>query len=232
MASSTINDLMKAYIGSILGYTPAQLAAISIDTLMAQFYASGPPYPAAGQYATGTFYGVSQSQALSTFIFGGNGEVRYIPFFCEKPMTLSDYAVEVSTGGGAGSLGRMGIFAMKNDGLVGTLVDDGGTFATTGTGALGVTGRAAKLTPGWYFIAVAQQGSPTPNMTVRSFAGTFGPTQYINLQSAVPFTNATGWCSYITNTPGTPGAFASNPTVALITGSSFPRYQFKIASLP
>lgn len=231
MASLTIDDLMRAYYLGVLGLTPATGNTQSLDNLAAQFFALGPPAARTSIAPTGVYIIPGFGGTVTTTIFVANGSVAYTPVWFDRPQTLSEWAIEVTTGGTAGSLARFGIYSMSAAGTPGTLIDDAGTQATTGTGVTaGVTGRTIVIpTAGWYFFAVAQQGGAGTQATLRSITAGI-PIPPVNTASATAVLQASAQFGYLS--AGITGAFTSNPAVVLANGSNCPRVQYKISSVP
>jgi hypothetical protein len=98
-----------------------------------------------------TFPGGGNAQNTAT-----NGWLSASPIYIAQPVTVSNLAI-VSVAGLAGSLARLGIYRDTN-GQPDVLMVDGGTVDSSGVGAFGVT-LSTVLTAGWYWLAVAAQGS-------------------------------------------------------------------------
>lgn len=88
----------------------------------------------------------------STDTIGANLLVA-VPYPIVRPMTADRIAVEVSTGGAAGALLRLGIYNDNGAGLPGTLKLDAGTVDSTTTGLKTITISHA-LARGLYWLAV------------------------------------------------------------------------------
>lgn len=93
------------------------------------------------------------------------GFQRCLPIQISRTTTFDRIACEVTTGGSAGSLVRLGIRSPTSEGLPGTLLLDAGTVDSTGTGILSIT-ISQTLTPGlWWLVACSQVAEPTMRIT-------------------------------------------------------------------
>jgi hypothetical protein len=95
-----------------------------------------------------------------------NGELMWRPLWVTRAMTLDRLGCEVTVGGGANAVTRLALAADDGTGKPGTLVVDGGTAVTTGTGDKNVTINQA-VTAGLYWLGAVNQGAATPPATLR-----------------------------------------------------------------
>jgi hypothetical protein len=78
------------------------------------------------------------------------------PLLIGRSLSLDRIAVNVGSGGTAGSVVRLGIYSDDGNGLPGSLLVDAGTVVTTGTGVQEATINQA-VSPGWIWLAGAAQ---------------------------------------------------------------------------
>jgi hypothetical protein len=110
-----------------------------------------------------------QTPLLGTAI---NGLEMAVPFYISAPTTIKALQVEVTVGGSAGAVVRLGIRNVPSGGLPGSLIVDAGTQATTTTGMKTWTlGSPQALATGWYFYTVTFQGAPTTGATLTAITG-------------------------------------------------------------
>jgi hypothetical protein len=103
---------------------------------------------------TGLYYAapvVSRATGTPTL-----NDLRLAPFLLGETTTFDRIAVDVNTGGSAGAVVRLGIYADSGDGYPGALILDAGTVDATATGLLTITINQ-QLTPGLYWIGGVPQ---------------------------------------------------------------------------
>jgi hypothetical protein len=98
-------------------------------------------------------------------------DLRAAPFLLAETTTFDRIAVDVNTGGSAGAVIRLGIYADDGDGYPGALVLDAGTVDSTGTGLLTIT-ISQQLAAGLYWLAgVSQVATSVVNISTGSAIG-------------------------------------------------------------
>jgi hypothetical protein len=106
-----------------------------------------------------------------------------------RTITLASIGIEVTTGGTAGAVVRLGIYNVATDGnLPGALLADYGTVVATGTGFQEkiIPGNQV-LAPGIYFLAAATQGAAATRPILRGTASPsmdYQQTQVASTQSS------------------------------------------------
>lgn len=109
---------------------------------------------------------------VSTVVLA-NGILYYVPIW--QPTSnavIVEIRLEVTTAGSVGSVIRLGIYDRNpSTGEPRNRLADAGTIDGTLTGMQGLGPNLSALTPGWYFGAVAAQGAPATNPTVRAYLG-------------------------------------------------------------
>lgn len=153
----------------------------------------------AQKFNSGKYYDNLTIPGFGNSIFGANGDQYFEPFYVATTNTFDRIAVTVTTGGAAGCVLRLGIYNDTGNETPGSVLLDAGTVACTGTGTTQIT-ISQVLTPGMYWVSVAQQGAPASRATV---AGSFADTIGIPMDS--PGTGSHG--AYFQG--GTTGAFAT-----------------------
>lgn len=98
-----------------------------------------------------------------------NGTELACPFVVGSTETFDRIGINVTTAGATGSVIRLGIRQVDNDGLPGDLVLDAGTVDATSTGFKEITISQA-LDPGGYWLVAVGQGSPATNPQVTAGA--------------------------------------------------------------
>jgi len=88
--------------------------------------------------------------------------LHFIPIFVRNPMTADRIGIEVTTGGDAGSVCRLGIYRDNGQIYPGTLLVDAGTVSTAGIAALTITISQALSTGCWWLAAATQTASANP----------------------------------------------------------------------
>ena len=111
--------------------------------------------------------------------------LNYEPWFLESTATLDRIAVEVTTGGTAGKLLRMGIYNANTSWVPTTLIVDAGTVAVDATGIQAATINVT-LPPGRYICAwVLPTGGTAP--VLRQIIGTVNSFPTISGTAGNPF---------------------------------------------
>lgn len=124
-----------------------------------------------------------------------------VPFLVRGPMSVDRIAIEVTTGGSAGSVIRLGIYNSSN-GLPSTVLVDAGTVDGTGIAVVSAT-VAVTLQPAQVWLAaVAQTAAPT--VRTRTGVNPLVPIQTPGAQNAVSI--------YIDSVSGALPTFSGSPT--------------------
>jgi hypothetical protein len=155
------------------------------------------PSPQFIPWATGRFYGYPYARGLttaSTNLISIGAISFYVPNIVG--VTVTTLNIEVTVGGGAGSICRLGLYNTLSNGVPGRLIIDAGTTATTGTGAIAIS-ISQFLRQGWYFAA-ATFGVSAP--TTRQYAlaseswalGDESPSNVGNTPIGYTYTGASG----------------------------------------
>lgn len=112
--------------------------------------------------------------------------MHFIPLAISETHTFIRIGVEVTTGGSAGSVLRFGLYDDTGANGPGALILDGGTVATTGTGAKTVV-ISQSLAPGRVWIAVVGQvAAPTLRFLDAQAFGSSGAVDYDgSMQAAI-----------------------------------------------
>ena len=136
-------------------------------------------------YHAGFFYGAMQGTSDS---FVATANTMYLmPFLVDKAHTFTGITVNITSAGATGSVVRLGIYADDGTGIPGVLVLDTGTIDGTLTTYQAKT-ISQMLPPGQYWLAVAGQGSPATQPTLKAASGFgsryFGMNNYANGTSA------------------------------------------------
>lgn len=159
-------------------------------------------------------YGIPGTQIINVNTSSLNANsVRYTPVFIPYAVTITGIAFEVTTGPSGNANGRIGIYAMGNNGQpTGTPIYDSGSIAVASgfTGIKTLTGLNINLQPGYYLIGMNCDVS----FTLRTFSS---PSFYLSASfggapmmrrgdgtltyGAYPSTPAP-WTSMITSTTG------------------------------
>ena len=85
--------------------------------------------------------------------------IYYMPIYVEETTTYIRIGIEVNAGDGAGGVADLRIFEWDN-GVPGDLILSAGTVSTNGAGLKEIV-IAEALTPGYYFLAVRCDQTPT-----------------------------------------------------------------------
>ncbi len=168
----------------------------------------------------------------STFYYVSNGAVTTgtktaatmyaYPLWLPGGATIDRIGLEVTIGGAAGSVHRLGVY---NDagGYPGTRLVDGGTVNSTGTGNLEVTVSAAVPNSGWYWLAAAPQVN---NATIRIVSGAMPLLTRTTFATAPGSTSAVIGYSVTGVTAGLPDPFGSTPLTEVT--NSVPRVYVRL----
>ena len=127
-------------------------------------FAESPPghSPAFGALSSGALRGAQLGlSAIGNAAMVAN-RLYLIKVHFEKARTLTGLGLRVNTAGGAGTVCRLGIYEMSEDGLPTTLLLDAGTVATDSTGHKEITiSQAVANRP--YYVAALFEGTPSCN---------------------------------------------------------------------
>lgn len=122
-----------------------------------------PATSGSGQYITA----LATTTSAST---RSDANVYVIPVYIHRKAVLDRISIEVTSGGTAGAVIRLGIYSSNDFGLPGALLLDAGTVDATGTGLLEKT-ISQPVSPGTYWLAAAPQGAPGTGPTMRVNGG-------------------------------------------------------------
>ena len=186
------------------------------------------PAPYSQNWQSGRYYALPNYGSLTTNNSLGVGTLRATPFWVPNAITVSQLLFEVTTGGDATSVYRLGIYADDGTGHPGALVLDAGTKAVNlgGSGIPGVVtiaGLSTALNPGVYWIVGVIQGSITTQPTLRTIQGV-GIMPNIDFGTTAPPTDGVVF-GY--NMSGVTGALPSTYTVNWLS-SNIPRVYMKV----
>lgn len=106
------------------------------------------------------YYYTPQGPTAATALTRANGDMSLMPIWIRKGVTVSALGVEVSVGGSAGSVYRLGIYLDSGGGFPGSLLVDAGTVATTSGGTKQVAIAQPITSAGLYWLASSPQGNP------------------------------------------------------------------------
>ncbi len=159
-AGQQVDYLINPYLGSLNGITFGQMLF---------------PWQA---FNSGVWYSSNLGSENSSSNTGGNGFAMWVPFFVGQTTTFNGLGAFVVTAGTAGCLLRFGIYNTTASGLPGTVKLDAGTAACTTSAVAATVTISQTLTPGLYWLAVAQQGAPaTPALIDGNYNNTPGVYQ-------------------------------------------------------
>lgn len=124
-----------------------------------------PPYSIFGFRKTGTatferWYNGSMNCAGMSATAIALSSIRYFPFIVEKACTVDRIAAEITAGGTAGSLVRLGIYDSSNL-LPNNLIVDAGTIAGDSATFQSIT-ISQVLQPGLYFLTMNHNSAASP----------------------------------------------------------------------
>ena len=156
------------------------------------------PYPIAPMWVTGRFYGGSIHASLTTVT--GSTTASLTPIIVPSPVTVTAIGVEVTTGGGTGSLARLAIYSDRNS-VPDELIVDAGTVVADATGFQSVV-ISQVLKAGPYWLAWANK-SVGGNPAYRAYNTTFSHS--ITIASVMAPSSTAVLCVTIANNPVTAG---------------------------
>jgi len=108
---------------------------------------------------TGGYYGIPYSSYDSEAAMAAN-TLYAMPFLVARPSTWDRIAIEVTTAA-AGKSARLGIYKSGDNLYPGSLVENTeGEFSVATTGLKEIT-IDARLTKGWYWLAIVSDGMPS-----------------------------------------------------------------------
>lgn len=189
-------ETLKRSGSSVIGYTPSGGVALGSATPLVDATAGAAGsssnaakddhvHPAGGLHRHVFVSGWYHFPAGNTATINATlNRQYYIPFPVYQACTVTAIACSVTTLGAAGAVVRLGIYNSDANGLPGTLLIDGGTVASTGTGAKEVTISQA-LTPGIYWLAVVPQ-VVTCSLTALVGVNAYGALGSPSNQAATP----------------------------------------------
>lgn len=168
--------------------------------------------PAAGQVLTATGPTSSQWQSIGVPLKsgywypadggGGNRTMTYNllwlwPFDCQRAITITKMACNVTTAGTAGSTIRMACYASDGAGGIGNLLVDTGTVAGDATGIKTVSGLSVAAGPDRLWFGAVWQGTNTTAPVLQAYAKAspyMGWSSFVQFPSliAYQFTGITG----------------------------------------
>lgn len=86
----------------------------------------------------------------------------HVPFFLRQPMSVIGLAVNVTTAGAAGTIGRAGIYEQGSNGYIGGLVATSGDMDLSTTGVKQSTfSESVMLDAGWWFLSFVSNQAVT-----------------------------------------------------------------------
>jgi hypothetical protein len=142
-----------------------------------------------------------------------------IPFVVGVQHQFTAIGVNLTIGGVGGTpVVRMGIYADNGAGYPGALIQDCGTTAATGTGAITITGLTQTLAPGLYWLGVVSQGATTqPTFTTPTAVY----AQAVNLFGLSAAANPSPAASYVLGavSAGLPNPFTAGQSLAAVASS-------------
>lgn len=114
-------------------------------------------------WATGRFYG-SPFIAGFTAAPASDGVFRAVPLYVPNVagVTVAAIGLEVTVAGTASAM-RLGLYKTTDEGVPSSLIVDGGSVATTGTGFLSAS-LSQYLAQGWYYMMSAHSGTVMPTV--------------------------------------------------------------------
>lgn len=208
--AATISNFDAA---AVAANASAITAAVASATALAATYSQS---LAGGQLFKSSYYSYNGHTTRTTQAGFTLNRVLCVPILVPRSITLDRIACE-STAGSATSTVRLGIYTSVND-YPDTLVVDGGSLSTTGTGEI-FASISVTLTPGWYWLAFVQQ---TAAATVRAI--TTGVPQIPQASGAFggSLSNA-----YVQNS--VTGALPSTFTASVATSATAPLVGIRVA---
>lgn len=161
-------------------------------------------FPAGGQYPNAGYYLVSEGARLTLSMVSITEYA--IPIWLLRGGTAVRIGAEVTAGGTAGTVIRLGIRADSGAGLPGTLILDAGTISGVTVAAAEITISQA-LNAGLYWLTATAQSTGATLPTVRASSGGISPGGANTLASALGGT--------------APAGFQTGGSVSGALGSSF-----------
>jgi hypothetical protein len=149
-----------------------------------------PPYPP-GFFTLVPF--ASFAGASTGPVSMGLGEMRLTPLYAGPGgLTIKSLTVQVTTGGSAGAVSRLGVYAAAASGVPGTLIADAGTVAATSVGFQTLSGLNIAVPAGLNWLAHACQGA-TASVQIVNYVSAGGYESTASSYSATPqMTSITG----------------------------------------
>ena len=137
-------------------------------------------------FVSGGYYGPTGDATGGGFILYDGG-VYLVPFYVASTHTFIQEGIYVDTAGSSGCLLRFGIYnTSATTGLPSTVLLDAGTASCTSSSAVAAVTISQSLSPGLYWLAVAQQGAPATPATID---GGYNSTPYVVASSIVPYSH-------------------------------------------
>ncbi len=204
------DETLRQWVPVTGSMSPAELAN-EINPILSSRFA---PLEGSTAYASGTIGQLINSGWYSSPPGGAanvaysTGAMTYIPIIIPAHgATIDRIGVEVTTGGTAGAVVRLGIYEPNAGGLPATKLLDAGTIDSTSTGFKEVTISQA-LTPGLHWLAAVAQVAGCSLKGASSAQGGFGIGALAVSGSQAVTSVACGYYS-----TGITGALPASPTV-------------------
>jgi hypothetical protein len=170
---------------------------------------------------TSGWYYASPTTSVSTAT-RSNGTIYISPIYINRACTISNIGLEVTSAGSSGSVIRLGIYNSDSTGQPTTLLVDAGTIDGTNATVQFISVNRA-VSPGVYWLAAVEEGSPSTLATVRTNSG-ITPFMGWNVASVVSVGTAMSGIDWVS---GTTGALPSSFMVGATSGS-VPRVMIEI----
>jgi hypothetical protein len=165
--------------------------------------------PASGKILALPYAAVQSSSSVALV----NGTVYYWPLIVLKSCTVTQLAVRTGSAASSGALLRFGIYNDSSEAPGTVLVDFGAVAATAAFNNINTGAVSQALSPGRYWIAMVQQGAPSPtNVTLNTVIGT-AVRGTVSLDTLTNALSGIGYCGY-TQT-GVTGAFATAASLTI-----------------
>ena len=153
---------------------------------------------------------------------GGNETLVYQqielwPFDFLRPQTITTLAINVKTGGVAGSTIRLGIYNSDGAGLVGTPLLDAGTVTGASTGVQSIGSLSTPVNPGRYWFGAVYQGTNGAAPQVQGYSRALpylGWSSYQQFPSVIAY-QWTGITGALPASLGSPTGFQNNQAPAV-----------------
>ena len=168
------------------------------------------------RYRDGMIYSAPQTGVAT--VTTSNGVAYAHPVWFPAGATLTSLGAAASSGGGSGSVVRLGVYKDDGEGAPGVLLVDGGTIDTTGTTPGTVTPNTVIPDDGWYWLVGVAQGAPSPNPTMRMsvpLVPPFHPTIASLFGGTTVGLYKTGVTGALPSTFGAPAADAANNVIRI-----------------